>query len=154
MSLNLRGGLVSFLILISSGMAGRADQIETNSFIREKGKYTFDEKGSSIEVITAKDGKPSLEISFNRRGDGWTGLSKWSFNKEGILRADGWFVFVESANRLWVFDGKTSLAVLETDDKGNALVKECDPEAAVVCPTRVKEALPTKVRETVLAKAN
>src|SRR5689334_20419912 len=129
---------VLFLMVFCTTIGSRADQIETNSFIREKGNYTFDDKGSSIDVITAKDGKPSLMIDFRHRGKSSSVSNKW-FSKEGILRADGWFVFVESPNRLWIFDGKTSLAVVESDG-GKTIVKECDAQAAVVCPAKVKEA--------------
>lgn len=154
MTLNIYRRVVAFLVLIGATVGGRADQIETNSFIREKGKYTFDEKGSSVEVITAKDGKPSLVIDFRGRGKSSTSSNKMSFDKEGILRADGWFVFVESPNRLWIFDGKKSLAVVEADDRhAHTSVKECDGKAAVVCPERVKKALPDELRESVLTKA-
>ena len=44
-------------------------------------------------------------------------------------------------------------AVVEADS-AKTLIKECDGQAAVVCPKQVKEALPTKVRETVLMKAS
>src|SRR5262245_34108328 len=97
---------VLFRALICSAIEGRADQVEPNSFIREKGKYTFDAAGSSVEVITAKDKKQSLTIDFRGRGKSGTVSNKVEFNEEGILRGEGWFVFVESPNRLWIFDGK------------------------------------------------
>src|SRR5262245_51582525 len=56
------------------------------------------------------------------------------FTESGILRGEGWFVFVKSPNRLWIFDGKKSLAVVEADE-GKTLVKECDGEAAAIVPT-------------------
>jgi hypothetical protein len=152
MSPNLHYRFVSFLFLIFATIAARADHLEPNSFIREKGTYVFDEKGSSIDVITAKDGKPSLVIDFHSRGKFSTSSNKMEFKEEGILRADGWFVFVESPNRLWIFDGKKSLAVVE-ENNSHTLVKECDGKAAVVCPAKVKEALPNDVREKILKKA-
>ncbi|HUS33959.1 MAG TPA: hypothetical protein VM680_01280 [Verrucomicrobiae bacterium] len=147
--------LLSLLFLLSATIATHADQIEPKTFIREKGTYTFDDKGSSIEVITAKDGIPSLVINFRSRSKSSTGTVGFSSDKEGILRAAGWFVFVESPNRLWIYDGKTSLAVAEADD-AHASVKlgECDPAAAVVCPKQVKDALPPKVRDDISARAN
>jgi hypothetical protein len=154
MSAHLRF-FVSFLFLLGATFASRADQIDPKTFIREKGTYTFDDKGSSIEVITAKDGLPSLVVNFRSRGKSFSGNNGYSFDKEGILRADGWFVFVESPNRLWVYDGKSSLAVMEADEAhARTSVKECDPASAAICPTEVKDALPPKVRDEISARAN
>ena len=144
--------LFLFLLAFVAGIDAHAENIQTNSFIRKKGTYVFDQNGSSIEVITAKDNVLSLAVEFRERGKSSSVSQKLAFSESGILRAEGWFVFFESANRLWIFDGKKSLSVIEADQT-KTLVKECDSKAAVVCPARVKDALPTEVRESVLRKA-
>jgi hypothetical protein len=123
-----------------------AGEIRPHSFIREKGIYTFDQAGSSIEVITAKDKKLSLAIDFQTRGDHYAQTAKYVFDEEGILRGPGWFVFVESADRLWIFDGVKSLSIAERSGNTHR-IKDFDAEAATQCPVPVKTALPKDIRE-------
>src|SRR5688500_11249994 len=147
---------LSCFLFFASFSAIRAAQIESGSFIRERGKYTFDQAGSSVEVITAKDDKPSLALDFRSRNENSTSSNKMSFTESGILRAEGWFVYVESPERIWIFDGKNSLAIVERREtkKGSFTtnVKDFDAEAAAVCPVKVKEGLPGGVRIALFEK--
>jgi hypothetical protein len=141
---------------ITAFYVAQAEKIESETFIRERGKYTFDDSGSSIEVITAKDNKPSLVFDFRSRSKNSISSNKMSFDETGILRGDGWFVFVESPERIWIFDGKNSLAIAERrlTAKGGFTtnIKDFDAQAAAVCPVRVKEALPREVRDALFEK--
>lgn len=140
-----------WLCIFAFGFSAFAAEIGPDHFIREKGIYAFDQAGSSIEVITAKDKKLSLAIDFQTRGTNYTQTAKYDFNEEGILRGPGWFVFVESPNRLWIFDGVKSLSIVERS--GNAhKFKDFDAESAAQCPPPVKESLPKEVREKLFAR--
>ena len=147
---------LSCLLVFASFSTIQAAEVDPGSFIRERGKYTFDGAGSSIEVITAKDDKPSLALDFRSRSKNSMSSNKMSFTESGILRADGWFVFVESPERIWIFDGKKSLAIVERREtkKGSFTtnVKDFDAESAALCPVKVKEALPEQVRINLFEK--
>lgn len=138
------------------GVVFAAERIESKTFIRERGKYVFDEAGSSIEVITAKDKRPSLAFEFRSGNKNSNSSTRMAFDESGILRADGWFVFVESPERIWIFDGKKSLAIAErrkTEKWGMSTnIKDFDAESAAVCPVQVKEALPANVRDDLFSK--
>jgi hypothetical protein len=145
-----------YLLFIAAFQIVQAEQIKPETFIRERGTYIFDDAGSSIEVITAKDKKPSLVLDFRTRTKTSTSSNKMSFDDEGILRGNGWFVFLESPERVWIFDGKNSLAIAERSvtAKGgiHTNVKDFDAQSAAICPMKVKEALPQAVREALFKK--
>jgi hypothetical protein len=144
------------LLFITAFQIVQAEQIKPETFIRERGTYVFDDAGSSIEVITAKDNKPSLILDFRIRTKTSSGSNKASFTEEGILRGNGWFVFLESPERIWIFDGKNSLAIAERrfDAKGgeHTSVKDFDAQSAAICPVKVEEALPQAIREALFKK--
>jgi len=140
-----------WLCLIACGFSSLAADVQPGSFIRERGAYTFDRAGSSVEVITAKDKKLFLAIDFQMRGPNFAQTAKYNFNEEGILRGPGWFVFVESPDRLWIFDGVNSLAIAERNGNKHNF-KDFDTKGATQCPLRVKEALPKAVREKLFAQ--
>ena len=140
-----------WLCVIACGFSTLAAEIQSGSFIRERGAYTFDPAGSSVEVITAKDNKLSLVIDFQTRGPNFAQTAKYNFNEEGILRGPGWFVFIESPDRLWIFDGVKSLSIAERTANTHNF-KDFDTKAATQCPVRVKEALPKDVREKLFAQ--
>jgi hypothetical protein len=125
-----------------------AENLGPQSFIRKRGTYIFDASGSSIAIITAKDNKPSVALDFRSVGKNSTNSSHMSFDETGILR-EGWFVFIESTNRVWIFDGKSGLSVGDRSGNSTKFVAniESDAKAAAVCPLPVKEALPKEVLE-------
>lgn len=142
-------------LLLPSLWFTQAGQIGLETFIRERGTYTFDDAGSSIEVITARDNKPSLAFDFRSRHKNSTNSNKMAFDESGILHGDGWFVFVESADRCWIFDGKKSLAIAERRRSAEEIVtsiKDFDAQSAALCPLRVKNALPDEVRNSLFGK--
>jgi hypothetical protein len=69
---------------------------------------------------------------------------------EGFFRRPGWFVFIESSSRIWLFDGESHLDLVHRTEKGisrNSVVAVFD-----TCPKAVWEALPEAVRRKLEAK--
>ena len=61
-----------------------------------------------------------------------------------VLNSAGWFVYVETPDRLWIYDGDKHL-IFEGHEK-EKLVGGMSPEIMATCPKEVLEALPEKVR--------
>jgi hypothetical protein len=55
-------------LLISGVLFLHAEPVAPDGFIRRKGAYQFSGAGSSVEVITAQDGKRSLVIGVSVKG--------------------------------------------------------------------------------------
>jgi hypothetical protein len=148
---NWRLRFLCCVLAACSGLAAFGENIEPGSFIRKKGTYEFGAERSSVDVITAKDKKPSLRIMFRTREKHSTSEMGANFEEEGILRGDGWFVFIESGERIWIYDGKKSLAIAQCRES-SFVIKDFDTEGAAVCPLPVKKALPKDVRDALFAK--
>ncbi len=143
------------LLAVATSYAHQAERIHSQTFIRQFGTYIFDDAGSSIEVITAEDKTPSLVFEFRSITKHSNSSTKTSFNETGILRAKEWFVFVESPQRIWIFDGKNSLSVVEQRALGENIttsIKDFDAQSDAICPIQVKDALPREAREALFKK--
>jgi hypothetical protein len=77
-------------------------------FVRQETAVRLDAKGSNLEFIRAENGRSSWMVTW--RDDG--GHESVSMSKEGFFKAQGWFVYIESASRIWLFDGVRQLDLL------------------------------------------
>lgn len=112
-------------------------------FLREPGDAIVDCgcKQVTIIVSTARFADGDLSLTVTRR-DGDRSVSRTSYQH---LKPDAWFAFVESASRVWIFDGKEDLCVLSMDGTSWSLAEASDPAAPVhpnACPEEVRHALP------------
>jgi hypothetical protein len=101
----------------------------------------LDTKGSTLTILKQPTGAWSLKVAW-RSGDATSSTAP-----DDCLRADGWFVFVETPGRIWVFDGRDSGVVLTHSDKGKDMLSGFSREVMTSCPQKVWEALPQGVRE-------
>jgi hypothetical protein len=149
----VRISVVLALALFLGGISIRAgSMVGTNEFRRTKGTYTFDKWGSELRFITAKDGKSSVAIDFKWKDANSNSTSGTAFDETGIIRGDGWFIYFENPNRIWIFDGVNDVYLVEhhgsgaTNTTGTSSFRAGSLTLAK-CPVAVLEALPESIRK-------
>jgi hypothetical protein len=110
-----------------------------NEFIRKPGQYSLDGKGSTLTITK----KPAA--SWSLKGTWSLGDATSSAAPDNCLLADGWFVFVEKPNRIWIFDGVDGGTLLSHSEK-ELSDSSFSREVLASCPQAVWDALPQKVR--------
>jgi hypothetical protein len=99
-------------------------------------------KQITITVSTKQDADGQLSPTVTWRSGGVAQTHKMTSEH---WKPKAWFVFVESASRIWMFDGKKSLRVLLITEK-----KSSNSDAAEdlkACPKEVRQALPDAIRK-------
>jgi hypothetical protein len=131
---------IGFLIIASTLVATQlsAAALE-DGFIRKPRQYSLDEKGSTLTITKRPVGSWSLKVTWS------SGDVASSATPDDCLRSDGWFVFVEQPNRIWIFDGVDGGTVLSRSEKG-LRDSSFSTEILASCPKEVWGALPEKVR--------
>ncbi len=109
-----------------------------DQFIRKPGEYSLDGKGSTL-VITKQPTGWALKATWGS-GDGSS-----SVTPEDSLRTEGWFVFVEKPDRLWIFNGADGGILVSHSEKTTA-VASFSRDVMAACPRKVWDALPRAVR--------
>ena len=111
----------------------------TTGFVREASTITLDTEGSSLVFTNASNWRLSYAITWITRTGGRDTLSM----PDGFFKQDGWFVYVESPTRVWMFDGVRQLDLL-TESGRNAVTM---PGVFAACPQAVWDALPEPVNK-------
>lgn len=131
--------LIALILTLTFAASADDNTNVVGKFIRKPGKFLLDGKGSALAIAETSPGKWSLDITWYEKG---LPLSE----SPDILRAPGWFVYVETPDRLWIYSGGNHL-VLESHTNGNHLVSGMSPEIAATCPKIVHDALPKKAEK-------
>jgi hypothetical protein len=133
---------VTLACFVSSlSMAGELLRTPGDALVKEGGKQI----AVTVSTLENPDGSLSSKVS-RPSGDG---IASRTFPQR--LDPKAWFVFVESASRVWLFDGKKDLSVLVMSDKNWRGSLADDPTAAEdlkACPQEVRQALPEVVRKS------
>ena len=135
--------LLCFLLLTAAfGYAALADKPETG-FIREADTVTLDTNGSRLVFTNASDGRLSFALTWI------SGKSRETIAmpKEGFFKKDGWFVYVESPTRIWMFDGVRQLDLVTRSDAQKGRYSVTKKGVFETCPQTVWDALPESVRK-------
>jgi hypothetical protein len=133
----LRIILIAVATVIS--ITARAD-FYANQMISSLGNFQVDASGSHVEISKTND-QAVFEVIW-RGGDGVKTIDG-SVTKEESLTSD-WFVFPESASRIWLFDGKDLFVVVKTEKSSGVFSGQ---EHFENCPKQVEDALPQKVQK-------
>ena len=134
--------LLCFLLLAAAfGNAALADKPKTG-FIREADPVTLDTNGSHLVFTNASDGRLSFALTWI------SGKSRKTIAmpKEGFFKKGGWFVYVESPTRIWMFDGVRQLDLVTHSDAQNGRYSVTTKGMFETCPKKVWDAVPESVR--------
>jgi len=135
--------VLAILLILPVRSAQSADT-PTLGFVRQMGTYPLDAKGSHLRIHAAKDGKPTYEFK-------WIiprGHEKDSAPGAGFFQGTGWFAYIESSSRIWIYDGKKDLNIVHRKEKGVGFYSVAAKEYYPSCPAEVWAALPENVRTT------
>ena len=140
------------LVLFVSACSGKTDsdtpKVEkaatpatpTIGFVREVRRITLDTNGSYLVFTNASTGRLSCAITW-MTGSGH--MTDSIMPDVGFFKKEGWFVYVETSSRVWMFDGVRQLDLI-TDRGRNAVTM---PGVFETCPQAVWDALPESVRK-------
>jgi hypothetical protein len=130
----MRSTIVSALCLVLSVQCwANASQ----NFFREFGTRKLKDVSGTELTVTAKSVEQKTILTLSWRQGAMQDSNTMP------LKQDGWFLFVESISRTWVFDGETLSLVHHTP---KSLSRESTADALSTCPKEVLEALPDAVR--------
>lgn len=107
-------------------------------FIRTFGAYPLSANGAGLALTPSAGGRVSLTIT-KVEGTGREAISTPDFFKK-----PGWFAYVESPDRIWIFDGASQLDVVTSTGRYSA----GDPSIQATCPDAVWDAVPESVRSS------
>jgi hypothetical protein len=108
--------------------------------VRSPGRYLLDQAGSTLQISQNPSGVLTLEVKWIE------GNSTSSVSPANRLRASGWFVYPESSQRIWVFDGQSS-GILIMHSPSETKLEEWSKAVLAACPPQVMEALPREAKE-------
>jgi len=91
-----------------------------HEFIRKPGEYTLDKQGrtdfpTTLAITKDPAGQATLKLTCRYR-DAHSSFTT-TVEPNNALLAEGWFVFVEQPNRIWVFNGVASALLLTHSEK-------------------------------------
>jgi hypothetical protein len=107
----------------------------TSGFFRMFGTYQLD--GSELALTPSNGGRASFAITRVN------GTSRENVSIPDYFKGDGWFVYIESAERIWIFDGISQLDVVTPGGRYSA----GDLGVSALCPDAVWDAVPEPVRK-------
>jgi len=94
-------------------------------------------------VHPAKDGQATYEFKWVNPG----GFETASQPEKGFFAGNGWFAFIESPTRIWLYDGKRQLNIVHRKEKGVSIYSVAAKDYFNSCPAEVWAVLPEAVRE-------
>jgi len=109
----------------------------TSGFVRKSGTYQLDGKGGGLALTPSNDGRVSFALMRVK------GTSRENVSIADFFKRDGWFVYIESAERVWIFDGIRQLDVVTPSGRYSA----GDLGVFALCPDAVWDAVPEPVRK-------
>ena len=107
--------------------------------IRKMGTYLLDDQGSTLTIAKGARGSLSLDVSW--RSDN---LASTATPNE-CLKAEGWFVFIESRDSIWIYDGNKG-GVRLVHSKKSTRVSSFSPTLKESCHQKVWDALPARFK--------
>src|SRR5215471_5354592 len=125
------------MIFATSLVSARALE---NQFIRTVGGYSLDNKGSTLTITQTASNAWRLKVTWKSKD------TESSDQSSDYLKAAGWFVFVETSERIWIFDGVNS-GLLLTHSGVEMANATWSPKIIASCPQKVWDALPEDFRE-------
>ena len=115
-----------------------ASATPTTGFVREARTITLDTKGSCLVFTNAANGRLSFALTWITP----TGRASTISMPDGFFKQDGWFVYVESPTRVWMFDGVSQLDLNTKEGRYSVTM----PGVFETCPQAVWDAVPESVR--------
>lgn len=110
-----------------------------NPLVREPGQYALDDHGSTLAIAEGASGW-SLKVAW-RSGEATVNVAP-----EGCLRAEGWLVFIEEPERIWIYDGRDNGTLLTRSDT-RIKVSALDRAVMSSWPKEFLDALPRSFGE-------
>src|SRR5262245_42260494 len=107
-------------------------------FIRDVGTNELDAAGSQLEVSRTADGVLSASAT-------WPGGGKVRCKAARPIDTKEWFVYIESPDMIWLFDGAGLRAFMH--DNYGCGVGGVSADLFKTCPEEVRAALPESVRK-------
>jgi len=136
------------LVLAAAFSSVALAQMPTTDFVREPNTVALDKGGSCLEFPKAKDGRLSFAVTWVE-GNSRTTVSK---PQEGFFKKDGWFVYVESPTRVWLFDGIGQLDLVTKSKSQSGIYSVTTKGVFETCPQKVWDAIPDSLRRNLHGK--
>ena len=124
----------SFLYLRTKAVGAKI----VGKFIRETGHFKLDGSGSTLSITKESASKWSVNLVWQE------GPNLSLKDSPDVLHSAGWFIYVETRDRIWIYDGDKHLIFEGHENKH--IVGGMSPEIRATCPKEVLEALPEKAR--------
>jgi hypothetical protein len=122
------------------GLSSLAVGVPKEKIIRQPGHYSLDANGSELIITMGEAEAFSLTASWHSRNGNSSSTTSTSQSLQ-----EGWFVYVESPDRIWVFDGLDQGILLTNSERESG--SKAYPRAALRdCPAKFWEALPQALR--------
>ena len=144
---SLPGAGIVLMVLFLFTLTGSAET-PVVGFVREQGTYRLDAKGSHLRIFPAKDGQPTYEFKWVKIG----GHETDSAPDKGFFEGEGWFAYIESVNRIWIYDGKKHLNIVHKKENWTGFYSVAAQQYYRTCPDIVWSALPEAVRQNMQAE--
>jgi hypothetical protein len=151
--MNAQSAMLALAITFGSFRLNAAD-VKIDEFRNEKRNYTFDKYGSEIRFFKSSDGQPQVGVDFKYQDKDSKTSCSTSIAEEHAIRAQGWFLYVESSHKIWIFDGLSDLTLFQhtrngihTANRTSSLRARSIPNI----PAKLLEALPQDVQQQATA---
>jgi hypothetical protein len=113
-----------------------------NELIRKPGQYALSKDGSFLRIEMPHKAEWTLKASWRREDGGIASVAP-----DNCLKAEGWFVFVETPGRIWVFDGIDGGVLLSnTEKESGAKSLSFSKKAMLAYSQKFRDALPESIR--------
>ena len=128
----------------ATALAPKSNAFKTG-FVREANPVVLDANGSKFEFIKASDGRLSWSLTWITNQSRET----IAVSKDGFFKGPGWFVYIESASRLWTFNGERQLDMVRRREGSHPMGRYSVGQPGIYdsCPKAVWEALPELARK-------
>ena len=131
-------------LALAAALSGTAVADEpTTGFVRKADALTLDKSGSKLEFPKAKDGR----LSFSCTWVAGNSRETIAMPREGFFKKDGWFVYIESPTRIWMFDGASQLDLVMHTGAASGRYPVTAKGVFETCPQKVWDAIPASARE-------
>ena len=112
------------LLAFAPALAG---QVVTHQFVRTTGSFRLDGQGTKFEIFMVKEGLFSYRHTRVQEVEKTTPINATGkvtetetvtsiiTSKEGFFKDTSWFAYIESASRIWMFDGDSRLVLARTE---------------------------------------
>jgi len=126
--------------LLHAQLSVRGEEFKTG-FIRERGVYAL-AAGTQFNVTTAKDGVLTYEFKWQTQH----GHEAITAPDKGFFVRSGWFAYVESPTRVWMYDGHRQLDIQTKEGNHKSRYSVANKAIFTQCPSAVWAALPEEAR--------